>query len=655
MDLTLSLIEKITSSFKQSLAPLEKFKGKGREAFSQIKNGVDGLKGLGNDLQGVLAPAIQMFNAMQDASTRGISDNALALISQQALDFSIKYGTSADKYVKSSAQIRTAIDGLDDGGLAKVTNVANLMNKALGATTEETTNFYRQMFSNFRAEADAAGHVQFAEQLAGKMAYMRGAFGVGLNDVTTMMKDAKSAGSNFGVSLNEQLAVIGDLYSSLGAGSGNAYQDFLSNAAKGAEKLGLSFTDANGSLLSMPQMLQALQDKYGTSIDGNLKAQVELDAAFGNGAGVIKQLYGHIDALQGHINALGSNKGMAQLQSMAEKLTSPWERLSAVWNVISIAVGLTMLPVLYQFLNTLADGGQQMADWMKMFPIIARLVGYAALVVTAFMAVGSAVNIVMGAGRLVILGVQAAWWALTAVTKIYTGAIWLAQQAMMIWNVTLRAIRGVLLAVRIAAVLAGVSINFMSWPILLIIGAVALLAAGFYLLITHWNDIKAAVMNTSAFQYLMSYISYLGNVFTTIWSGIAAGWQWLCQQFQGVSPLQGLTNIASSIGTLFSKLWGTIKNTFSSTYNWIVDKLNVLPGINIKATAIPNSPPPSPPPPPTALTGGQVASVGSGGGINPNNSYPGVTDNSRHIGSVTIYVNNGMTPGQLREWQELQA
>ncbi len=37
----------------------------------------------------------------------------------------------------------------------------------------------------------------------------------------------------------------------------------------------------------------------------------------------------------------------------------------------------------------------------------------------------------------------------------------------------------------------------MSWPVLLVIGAIGLLAAGCYLLIKHWDDVQAAVMNTA--------------------------------------------------------------------------------------------------------------------------------------------------------------
>lgn len=656
LDFTLSLIDKITRPLKQVKASVTGFADASNQAFATIGMGVGGLVGTGMAIKGALEPAVQMFDAMQEASARGVSNDALKHITKQALNFSMQYGTAADEYVKSSAAIRASVGGLTDGELSRVTSIANTVAKALGATAEETTSFYGQMFGNFRAEADAMGHVQFAEQLAGKMAYMRNTFGAGLAEITDLMEGARGAGNNYGISINEQLAVMGELRKTLGSEASGSYEGFLSGAVEGAKKLGLSFTDANGKLLAMPDILQKLHSKYGASIEGNLKAQAELDDAFGDSSAVIKQLYGNVDTLQRHITELGGSDGLKRTQEMAEKMTRPWDRLMSVWTAIRMAVGLTLLPVLYPLINTLADGGQQFAKWMEMFPNIARAVGYAALAVLSFAAVGATANIVMGVSQFVMTGVRGLWLALTSVTKIYTATLWLARMAVLAWNATLGALRGILLAVRIAAVLTGTAINFMSWPILLIIAAIALLAAGCYLLITHWDEVKAAVTNTAAFQFLVGYISYVAGVFKTVWNGIAAGWQWMCEQFKGVSPLEGLANVAAGIGDVFGNLWDWLKSAFSNTYNWIVDKLNKLPGINIKASAISDSGSSKPAIAPEALTGGQVRGIGRGGLAGDiNNSRSAVTDNSKTIGSVTINASNGMTPEQLMEWQELQA
>lgn len=70
-----------------------------------------------------------------------------------------------------------------------------------------------------------------------------------------------------------------------------------------------------------------------------------------------------------------------------------------------------------------------------------------------------------------------------------------------------------------AAVLSGAAINFMSWPILLVIGAIALLAAGCYLLIKHWDTVKAAVMNTEAFKVVAGVVTWLAARCCVCWHG----------------------------------------------------------------------------------------------------------------------------------------
>lgn len=58
------------------------------------------------------------------------------------------------------------------------------------------------------------------------------------------------------------------------------------------------------------------------------------------------------------------------------------------------------------------------------------------------------------------------------------------------WGAALKLVSGALTVVRTAAMLTGAAINFMSWPVLLVIGAIALLVAGCYLLVKHWDTVK---------------------------------------------------------------------------------------------------------------------------------------------------------------------
>lgn len=652
LDFTLSLIDKLTRPLKQAQTSVTDFADKSKDAFKRIGVGALAMWGVAQTVRGALSPAIEMFDALNEASARGIDSKALESVRRDALLFSATYGASAVEFVNSTAQINGAIDGLTATELPKMTKVANTLAFAMKATSQDTSEFMGQMFANFKSDADRLGKVQFAEQLAGKMTVMRQRFGVEMGAIKDLMEGARGVGNNFNIGIDEQLAVLGQLSRSLGSEASGAYESFMNSAVDGAKKLGLSFKDAQGNMLSMPDMLIKLQGKYGKSLEGNLKAQKELDDAFGDSSAVVKQLYGNIDSLQRNITELGGSDGLKRTQEMAAKMVKPWDRFVAILNAAQTVIGLTLLPVLYPLLNKLADMGATFVKWMQMFPNIARVVGYVTLAMLSMAAAGALANIVMGVSFFVMTGLRGIWVALTSVTKIYTAAVWLSTKAVAVWNAGLAVLRGALLAVRMAAVMAGIGINLMSWPVLLIIGAIALLVAGCWLLVKNWEAIKVAVMNTAAFKVLAEAVVWVAGVFQSAWQTIADGWNSLVALLTGFSPLDSLAGMASGIVGLFDNVWNTIKATFLNSWNWIVEKLNKIPGVDISLAGGSGEQPITQN---TLSTGGKLTGVEKGGiSKTINSNAKSVTDQSKHYGQVNIYPKEAMTPGQLAEWSELQ-
>lgn len=652
LDFTLSLIDKLSRPLKQAQGNVTGFAEKSKEAFMQIGGGVLGLAGTGMAIKGALMPAIEMYDALNDAAAKGIDDSALKAVQRDALRFSTTYGASAVEFVQSTESINASIAGLTGNELPKVTKVANTLAFALKSTAAETAEFMGQMFGNFSADANRLGKVEFAEQLAGKMVYMRKTFGTEMAAIKDLMEGARGVGTNYGVGLDEQLAVLGQLQRTLGTEASSAYEGFMTGAIEGGKKLGLSFTDSTGKMLSMPEMLIKLQGKYGKSLEGNLKAQAELDAAFGDSSAVVKHLYGNVALLQRNITELGGADGLKRTQEMAQKMVKPWDRFVAILKAIQTVIGLTLIPVLYPVLNRLADMGQTFARWMQLFPNIARVVGYAAMALLSFAAVGAVANIVMGVSKFIMMGLRGIWTALTAITKVYTAAVWLVNIAVIAWNATLKFLRGTLLAVRMAAMMAGIGINLMSWPILLVIGAVALLAAGCWLLIKHWETVKNAVMDTAAFQACARVVAWLAGVFASAWQFISEGWNSFISMLTGFSPSQALSGLATGIVSLFDNVWLSVKNGFLKSWNWIVEKLNKIPGVDISMAST-TSPPLTGN---TLSTGGELKGIDKGG-INKtiSSNSKSVTDNSKKIGEVHFHTKEAMSPGQLMEWQELNA
>lgn len=651
LDFTLSLIDKLSRPLKQAQSSVTGFAEKSKAAFMQIGGGVLALAGTGMAIRGALSPAVEMYDALNDAAAKGIDDQALKAVQRDALRFSTTYGASAVEFVQSTESINSAIAGLTGNELPKVTKVANTLAFALKSTAAETAEFMGQMFGNFSADAERLGKVQFAEQLAGKMVYMRKVFGTEMGTIKDLMEGARGVGTNYGVGLDEQLAVLGQLNRTLGTEASSAYEGFMTGAVEGAKKLGLSFTDATGKMLSMPEMLIKLQDKYGKSLDGNLKAQAELDAAFGDSSAVVKHLYGNVALLQRNITELGGSDGLKRTQEMASKLVKPWDRFVQILKAIQTVIGLTLIPLLYPVLNRLADMGQTFARWMQLFPNIARVIGYAAMALLGFAAVGAVANIVMGVSKFIMMGWKGVWKLLTAVTKIDTAWTWLNTKAKLAWASVMKSLRGILLALRMQAIMTGAAINFMSWPVLLVIGAIALLAAGCWLLIKHWDMVKAAVMETSAFQACARVVAWLAGVFSTAWQFISEGWNSFIALLTGFSPSQALSGLASGIVSMFDNVWQSVKGGFLKSWNWIVEKLNKIPGVDISMANETSSPPLTVN---NLSTGGELKGIDKGGiSKSVSNNSRSVTDNSRKINTVNIYPKEMITPGQLMEFQEL--
>lgn len=651
LDFTLSLIDKLSRPLKQAQSSVTGFAEKSKAAFMQIGGGVLALAGTGMAIRGALSPAVEMYDALNDAAAKGIDDQALKAVQRDALRFSTTYGASAVEFVQSTESINSAIAGLAGNELPKVTKVANTLAFALKSTAAETAEFMGQMFGNFSADAERLGKVQFAEQLAGKMVYMRKVFGTEMGTIKDLMEGARGVGTNYGVGLDEQLAVLGQLNRTLGTEASSAYEGFMTGAVEGAKKLGLSFTDATGKMLSMPEMLIKLQGKYGKSLEGNLKAQAELDAAFGDSSAVVKHLYGNVALLQRNITELGGSDGLKRTQEMASKLVKPWDRFVQILKAIQTVIGLTLIPVLYPVLNRLADMGQTFARWMQLFPNIARVIGYAAMALLGFAAVGAVANIVMGVSKFIMMGWKGVWKLLTAVTKIDTAWTWLNTKAKLAWASVMKSLRGILLALRMQAIMTGAAINFMSWPVLLVIGAIALLGAGCWLLIKHWDTVKAAVMETSAFQACARVVAWLAGVFSTAWQSISEGWNSFIALLTGFSPSQALSGLASGIVSMFDNVWQSVKGGFLKSWNWIVEKLNKIPGVDISMANETSSPPLTVN---NLSTGGELKGIDKGGiSKSVSNNSRSVTDNSRKINTVNIYPKEMITPGQLMEFQEL--
>ena len=167
--------------------------------------------------------------------------------------------------------------------------------------------------------------------------------------MTAAFTNLGSIGEKAGVSLDEQLAVLGTLQGTMGgANAGTAYKAFLNTVgrAKLTTKNGetLKFTDESGKLLPMVKILEKIRAAVGP---GQLKLadQTKLMQAFGDEGGkAVLNLLDKTESLKGSIGQLNKIQDAGSAVKMAKAMTDPYDQFAATLKVLRISLGQTLLP-----------------------------------------------------------------------------------------------------------------------------------------------------------------------------------------------------------------------------------------------------------------------------------------------------------------------
>ncbi|EJC3636981.1 phage tail tape measure protein [Salmonella enterica] len=689
LDFTLSLVDRLTRPLKQAQAALTGFADKAEASFKRIGGGAIALWGVNKALMGILRPAYDLQDALDDSVGSGFAAAGLDKLTKAANDFSIEYGRSSLEFVKNSTLIRRGIGGITDNDLPAYTHAASVLGVAMRTGTEEAVNYLSHMTNLMPQMVSKMGSVDFAGAMAGLATQMKNSFNSSMNDISAMIEQSKGTGSAYGVSLAEQLGTMGTASQILGGGASAGYDQLLRHIGSGdaTKATGLNFKDAQGQILPIMSILDKLKAKYGENIEGNARAQAAMEKAFGKGAAVIRALWNNTDGLSQSISALGKNPGLKAVEDQAKKTVVPWEQFGAILEDIRAEVSLRMLPTFGPFFDTLVDCGKEFVNWLHAFPNIARWIGYISVSLLGIAAAGALTNVVMGTFGFIMTGLSSiagalkgAWKGLVFAldllrpsllsTRLGLMGLWIQEKAAWVWSKLLAAWAGICkvaiaawnvvlragaIAMRlwgVATAFAGGALQLLMSPVTLIILAIAALAVGIYVAIRYWDDIKAAIMDTQAFHVLQKVINAVVGWFDEAWSSIKDGWNTLTDWFKNFSLADSFGNITAGIGRLFDGIWDAIKKTFLGTWNWIVEKLNKIPGVNI-STAQQEIAPATPP---TLLSGNRAAAIPGG----PVSSQISNSRSEQHIRrdvkqDITLHVDTMPTPGQLAEYGELAA
>ncbi|MBC3957680.1 phage tail tape measure protein [Pseudomonas triticifolii] len=556
----LSLTDKVS-------APLGKVKTSFSDLATQgeanIKQMAAGWIGLNESLESITAslePALEVNRALGDVRALGVAEDALSSLNSKALEFSVNYGASAAEFVASSRAIEGAIKGLVGDQLALITNASGLLAKVTKADGETTGNYLGTMYNLFKTQADKMGKVQWINQLTGQTAEAVKLFRTDGAQLKDAFKEVGAIATTAGISVAEQMAVIGSLSSTMeGGDAGGRYKAFFENLGAAAEKTGLKFTDATGNALPMVQILDKLQAKYGDLTSA--AAGTKLTEAFGGeGAQVIGALAKDTDRLRHGISELGKVRGLENAERMAKAMVDPWQQFGAAVQALRIAFGQSLIPMLTPLMDRLVGIASTLTRWTQLFPNITRVIGITSLVILGIIAAMSLLTLVVGMSKMVWLGMLTVWKLLTwqgyksiamfvyhtvMVAGFVAGLVimytWmgLVRTGMLLWQGAVWLLN--------AAMLAN--------PVLLIVAGIVALGVVVAAAIVYWDLWTGALMNTAAFQWIAGQLHALSD-----WFGTIGGW----------------TGMASAA-------WDGIVRIFKDAISSLVEMLNKIPGVQIDA------------------------------------------------------------------------
>ncbi|HCE1805928.1 TPA: phage tail tape measure protein [Vibrio parahaemolyticus] len=537
---TVGLVDQISKPLGNIQRNLTDVANTYRDGTHTMVAGAAGVAGAGFALQSALMPAIEMDRALGEVKSLGVADEQLKMLSTTAMEFATEYGKSAVEFVSASYDIQSAIAGLAGNELSEFTKASGVLAAATKADTATITNYVGTMYGIFQNTANQMGKADWVNMLGGQTAKAVQMFKTTGDQMSAAFTSVGAAASSVGVGMTEQMAILGTLQSTMsGSEAGTKYRAFLAGAAKAQDALNMSFTNSQGQLLPIVDILEQIKGRYGDTV--SVAEAAELSKAFGTqeATAMIQLLMQNTDGLATSIDALGQVKGLDVAEQMAGAMTDQWERLEQGLFSVRAAFGAALLPALLPIVGALADGASVLIEWTQLFPNITKWIGYAGITLLSFVAINGLLTMAVGIGK-------QAMASYILVTKGYGMAV--------------AGVNSILKAFKVAMLAANIAM--MANPIGLVVGAVVAAIAAVGALIYYWDDLKASFGDTTWFQIIESALALIMLPFQTLFQFLKAGWQWVMSGFTDTSGFAFIGDMANSM-----------KDMFAGVFNWITESL----------------------------------------------------------------------------------
>jgi len=345
---------------------------------------------------GLVASTAATQKALGELSSLGVKD--LRAIEDAAESFTNTWsGSTKSEFITAAYDVRSALSGLTDEAVGSFTAMAALTGKATKATTEEMVGTFTTAYGIFKPIMYDMSDAQWAKTFAGAMAQTVASFKTNGRQMADAIKNIGAVAASSNVPLQEQLAILGQLQTTMpGSEAGTLYKAFIMKAAKAGEKLGLSFVDSTGRLKGVIPILQEIKGRFPDL--SQAAAQVKIKKAFGSDEAVkfLLQMSQSVGALESNIRSVAQamKTGTAVTEEMAQVMNmdigSQFKLLRQQISNLAEILGRTLLPVVTPIIQGISKA-------VLFFQKLARsMPGLTRVVLTLSMALGAVLVVVGG-------------------------------------------------------------------------------------------------------------------------------------------------------------------------------------------------------------------------------------------------------------------
>lgn len=385
---------------------------------------------------GLLASTIETGQAVSGLRSMMVQ-NTDAIV-DAAREFSNEWaGNTTDNILQGCYEIKGALANLSDEAVGEFAKAVALTATATKGSFAEMTEAFTTGYGTFKRLAPTMDDMAWAQMYSGALAQVVSSYRATGQSMADAIRNVGPQASSLGISLQEQLAMLGQLQTTMpGSEAGTIFKAFTQNVVKAGGELNLAFVDAQGHLKPLVEIAEMVRQKFPDISNG--LAQVQLQKAFGSDEamkGMISLVQGLDEYRAGVVSVAGAMAtGTTVTEQMARAMTGDLgSNLQLIkQEVINLTqvLGTTLVPMAINILHGVQPVILTIQRWAEAHPLLTRVILSTSLALGGLLTVVGSVMAGVGVFGLMLPGIRAGLATLTPIVArlgvtLSTAAPWL--------------------------------------------------------------------------------------------------------------------------------------------------------------------------------------------------------------------------------------